>query len=294
MLYSIFFLPSISVASTTSGTIDATNRYAWSENAGWIDFGTPLGAVTVTDSSLTGYAYGENIGWISLNCSNTSSCASNAYAVVNNGSGTLSGYAWSENAGWINFAPSGGGVSIISSGIFLGYAYSENTGWINFTVDHPVTTDWRPASVRNASVPAPTPVVSSGGGGGSVSSAILATLLVPSASTTAYLNSLKNPVPACPAGLICTPQAPASTTPIFPRDMYFGISGPDVKNLQAYLNTHGLPINTSPLGGSPGHETTYFGALTQSALAQFQKAHGITPSVGYFGPKTRMYIISHP
>ncbi len=40
-----------------------------------------------------------------------------------------------------------------------------------------------------------------------------------------------------------------------------------------------------------GNETTYFGILTQRALAKFQKVNNITPSVGYFGPKTRKFIL---
>lgn len=67
---------------------------------------------------------------------------------MNDGTGILSGYAWNENAGWINFKPTQGGVTISNSGVLSGYAYSENLGWINFTVSQPVTTDWRPASVR--------------------------------------------------------------------------------------------------------------------------------------------------
>ena len=135
----------------SDGTIDATYKYAWSENLGWLNFGTSEGDVHVTDSALTGYAWGENTGWISLNCSNTSSCGTVDYKVANDGSGTLSGYAWGENVGWINFNPTYGGVTINSSGDFLGYAWGENTGWISFncantsscgTVDYKVKTTW--------------------------------------------------------------------------------------------------------------------------------------------------------
>ena len=159
------------LASTIDGTIDATNRYAWSENVGWIDFGSSGGNVHVTDSALTGYAWGENIGWISLNCSNTSSCATVDYKVENTSAGTLSGYAWSENMGWIYFAPTAGGVTIDSSGTFSGYAWGENTGWISFNcantsscgaVSYYVSTDWRPASSRT---PAPVVSVPPGSGG---------------------------------------------------------------------------------------------------------------------------------
>ncbi|OHA18249.1 MAG: hypothetical protein A2664_02170 [Candidatus Taylorbacteria bacterium RIFCSPHIGHO2_01_FULL_46_22b] len=151
--------PSIARASSTSGTIDSTNRYAWTENAGWLDFGGSLGAVTITDSALTGYAFGENIGWVSLNCSNDNSCATVDYKVSNDGNGTLSGYAYGENVGWIRFDPANGGVSINSSGEFTGYAYGENVGWIVFncsttsscgTVDYKVSTDYRPQNSRPA------------------------------------------------------------------------------------------------------------------------------------------------
>ena len=46
--------------------------------------------------------------------------------------------------------------------------------------------------------------------------------------------------------------------------------------------------------GSPGQEITRFGALTRAALARLQAAAGITPSAGYFGPKTRAYVAAHP
>ena len=157
LLVTLLGLTTTVLASETNGTIDAGNRYAYSENLGWIDFGTTEGAVHVTDTALTGYAWGENVGWISLNCSNDSSCATVDYKVANNGTGTLSGYAWSENLGWIDFSPSGGGVTIDSAGDFQGSAWGENVGWITFncavtsscgTVNYKVKTDWRPSNVR--------------------------------------------------------------------------------------------------------------------------------------------------
>lgn len=147
-------------ASSVDGTIDATAKYAWSENVGWINFGTSEGNVHVTDTGLTGYAWGENVGWISMNCSNGNSCGTVDYKVSNDGAGTLSGYAWSENTGWISFNPTGGGVTIGSTGAFSGYAWGENIGWIVFncattnscgTVDYRVQTDWLPSSVRAGS-----------------------------------------------------------------------------------------------------------------------------------------------
>ena len=117
--------------------------------------------------------------------------------------------------------------------------------------------------------------------GSSVSPATLANLLVPSASTTAYLNSLKtNAAPGtAPTVVNITPST-------FKRDLTIGSTGSDVKVLQIFLNAHGFTI-ASKGNGSSGHETTYFGSLTKIALAKFQRANKIAPAVGYFGPITR-------
>ncbi len=147
-------------------SIDPANdnsQFAWSENAGWINFEPSQGpGVTVTDSSLTGFAWGENIGWLSMSCEGTSSCADVNYGVSNDAAGNLSGYAWNENAGWVSFscsstsscADTAYGVTIdVSTGEFSGYAWNENTGWIGFScantsscadVDYGVATSWRP------------------------------------------------------------------------------------------------------------------------------------------------------
>jgi hypothetical protein len=150
-----FMLFHKSYSSITNGLIDATNKYAYSENAGWINFADLNSTIHITDTELTGYAYNENTGWISLNCSNTNTCSNNNFKVSNTYDGILSGYAYGENIGWINFS----GVTINSSGEFSGYAYNENIGYISFNClntntcinnDYKVTTDWRPFSVRPA------------------------------------------------------------------------------------------------------------------------------------------------
>lgn len=78
----------------------------------------------------------------------------------------------------------------------------------------------------------------------------------------------------------------------FTKDLSFGITDPDVISLQKYLNAHGYTV--APSGsGSPGHETNYFGALTEDALRRFQAANNIKPVSGYFGPLTRAVIAQH-
>ena len=75
----------------------------------------------------------------------------------------------------------------------------------------------------------------------------------------------------------------------FARNLEIGATGNDVKGLQVFLNTHGYQVVASG-SGSPGNETTLFGGLTRAALVKFQKAKGITPAAGYFGPKTRAVV----
>ena len=122
-----------------AGNIDATHKYPWSTNAGWINFAPDNGGVTVYSDHLEGYAWGENIGWIRLGThtgGGTYTYANDAagtYGVNRNTTtGALSGYAWSSSAGWINFAPSNGGVTVSLAGEFSGYAWGENIGWIKF------------------------------------------------------------------------------------------------------------------------------------------------------------------
>ncbi|MCK4790865.1 MAG: hypothetical protein KAV87_44425, partial [Desulfobacteraceae bacterium] len=123
-------------AVAAEGNISNTEKYAWSENAGWLNFRPADGGVTVHDTYLSGYAWGENLGWIKLGADSggpyTNSDFTN-WGVNCNPSGALSGYAWSENVGWINFNPSHSQVTYDTAiGSFDGYAWGENVGWIHF------------------------------------------------------------------------------------------------------------------------------------------------------------------
>jgi len=67
----------------------------------------------------------------------------------------------------------------------------------------------------------------------------------------------------------------------FQTDLTVGSKGADVVALQNLLISKGYL--TMPAGVAQG----YFGALTKSAVAKWQAASGISPAVGYFGPKSR-------
>jgi len=67
--------------------------------------------------------------------------------------------------------------------------------------------------------------------------------------------------------------------PLPVRDLTIDDTGSDVKALQQLL------INLSY--GIPAGATGTFGTQTETALASYQRAHNITPALGYFGSKTR-------
>lgn len=138
-----FYLLSSSVWA--AGNIDATNKNAWAENAGWVNAAPPTSGVTVrfsgTSGYLTGYVWGENIGWIKLGDSSGgpyNNISANDWGVNLNSASNLTGYAWGENVGWIKFDPVNGGVILdMTTGRLSGNAWGENIGWIRFKGNAP-------------------------------------------------------------------------------------------------------------------------------------------------------------
>lgn len=122
-----------------SGTVSATYRYAWGNNAGWVNFAPTQSTVTVSDTVLSGYAWSTNDGWINLSPSQG--------GVTNDGHGTLGGFAWDPSAGWVSFT----GVTIDAAGLFHGQATGANGYAINFDCANcNVQTTWRATTVSNA------------------------------------------------------------------------------------------------------------------------------------------------
>jgi len=145
---------------------------------------------------------------------------------------------------------------------------------------------------------------SSGGGGGYVSSSkpVLASTPVTSRLSENQIQSILSLLVSFGADRSIIDNASAAlrgqtTTPMpgiapivaLTRNLDVGSTGADVKALQVFLNTHGFMVSSSGPGSS-GNETMTFGQLTRAAVAAFQKAKGITPAVGFFGPKTRAAI----
>jgi hypothetical protein len=180
------------------------------------------------------------------------------------------------------------------------------------------------SSVTVTIAPSTTLCSSTGSGGSGGSTTVSATPATPATATTPAVPATPAapPVtPATPASGLSTPQIQAildvlvsfnadadviarvktslegttvgSVTSIavrvFKSNLTVGSLGSEVKALQEFLNAKGYTLATSG-AGSPGNETTRFGTATKAALIKYQKAKGITPAVGYFGPKTRAIV----
>ena len=118
----------------------STQRFAWTENAGWITAptnGHGLEVVVVDGGSafLQGYLWADNVGWISFGNTNGSAGQNNTsedFGVILDASWNLGGFAWSEHAGWINFDVDPGCRIHPQRGELIGYAWSESLGWIRW------------------------------------------------------------------------------------------------------------------------------------------------------------------
>jgi hypothetical protein len=127
-----------SVLQAQPGNIDPSQRHAWAENAGWLDFRPAFGGVTVLPTYLSGYAWSEAAGWVKLGADGSGPYVNDGtpgtWGVnLNSVTGVLSGFAWSESAGWIRMDPTFGGVTYDGLTHQLsGWAWSESHGWIHF------------------------------------------------------------------------------------------------------------------------------------------------------------------
>jgi hypothetical protein len=74
-------------------------------------------------------------------------------------------------------------------------------------------------------------------------------------------------------------------TSITGRDLELGDRGNDVYDLQKILVS--LDIGPAARALSKNGITHLFGSLTKAAVVEFQLKYGITPPVGYYGPKTK-------
>lgn len=207
-----------------------------------------------------------------------------------------------------------------------GSVCNDSQSVIGYVATKTMTVVVTPSTTLCATAVTSTPLGGGGGGGGS---ATPVTPAIPAATTTPVVTTTPA-VPATPAtpaksasglsasqvqsilavlasfdadaatiasvkasleGTPVTGSATSAAVGVFKANLTIGSLGNEVKALQEYLNAHGYQVASSG-PGSPGSETTRFGSLTKAALIKFQKAKGITPAVGYFGPITRAAVNS--
>lgn len=108
------------------------------------------------------------------------------------------------------------------------------------------------------------------------------------------ITALTAQLAALQAQLVALQGVPAVGVPTacsgitFTRDLKQGMSGNDVKCLQALLNQSADTQVSASGAGSPGSETTYFGPKTKAAVSKYQlKNVAGTIGTGFVGPKTR-------
>lgn len=87
-----------------------------------------------------------------------------------------------------------------------------------------------------------------------------------------------------------TQVLPPTTGFKFTRNLMIGMKGPDVKELQKYLNRDPDTRVANTGAGSPGQETENFGFLTQAAVIRLQMKHDINPALGFCFEKTRAFL----
>ena len=162
----------LDIDEAEASNIDSSDKWAWNDVVGWIDFYDSDNGAVVISSQVQRWAVlnTDSDEYIALDCntlppSGSSDCTPDFG--VDNSSGTLSGYAWSDAYGWISFNCSDEGicgtsnysVSIDDAGNWSGWAWNDVIGWISFNcADDSLcgTSDYKVASEWTTEPPCPT------------------------------------------------------------------------------------------------------------------------------------------
>jgi len=127
-------------AATADSTINATNRYAYGANVGWLDWRADgTNGAAIGEYVCSGCLYGPNVGWVWLGGGAPTSGIRYANRSANDcgvnvlSNGLLRGFAWSPAVGWLAFEPQGDPRVNLLSGALSGHVWGANVGWIGLS-----------------------------------------------------------------------------------------------------------------------------------------------------------------
>jgi hypothetical protein len=128
------------VSSWAATSINATNKFAYGANIGWMDWrGDTNNGAVIGEFVCSGYIWAANVGWISLgsnapaNGIQYQNNSATDYGVNHDGVGNLRGFAYGANIGWVNFENLGAPKVDLVTGKLSGSVYSANCGWISLS-----------------------------------------------------------------------------------------------------------------------------------------------------------------
>jgi hypothetical protein len=126
--------------SWAATTINATNKFSYGANFGWMDWrGDTNNGAVIGEFVCSGFIHAANVGWINLgggaptNGVQYQNLAASDYGVNHDGLGNLRGFAYGANIGWINFETNGAPKVNLANGRLSGHVYSANCGWISLS-----------------------------------------------------------------------------------------------------------------------------------------------------------------
>lgn len=286
----------ITLSSSTGGTFTLLSpsydlSVATSSGGGTVASSCTSGFVSTTISQATGSTvYTITPGG--------TSCSQSGPPVINSFTANPSSIT-SGNSSLLSWSVSGASSTTLDNGIgdvsdqtSTTVSPSQTTTYTLTVTDSVGSSTTAQATVTVA--PASSGGGSSGGGGGGGGG-----YYIPPATTTSTVSSSTTSVSASASTgslLSLLQELRSLTVELFTlsntnnRSLTIGSQGSDVWALQVLLILDGTGPQAHKLAlvGPTG----YFGSLTQAATAEYQKANGIAPDIGYVGSKTKAAILS--
>ena len=190
------------------------------------------------------------------------------------------------------------------------FVTSETCGSSNSTLTLEMSSGYAAGTVSTATITLSSSACSSGGGGGggsgggggggggSIPPSQYVVIPGTDAQTTSTEPSSSTQTPS--SEISVTVQTPSAVSVTITKTLKTGNDNSEVKDLQKLLNSLGYTISNSG-AGSPGNETSYYGAKTKEAIKKFQCDNGIVCSgdenstgYGLVGPGTRAKLNEAP